>query len=281
MNRIEFIGAQGVGKSTVLQHVLRQRSPRDRWLTPGEARIWVAQRLRLRALPSWWRRGGCLALKWHLLPFKREAVAGWLLQPSAPAVLDGLPGWARALMDLQLERLAGRERTASAAGPLYEPEVPWIATRDGLTRAKAISYSLEALLEMAILEYFHLDAPVVYADGGLMVNQLGISAAALAELTHGARRHPLLPRGIVYCRLAEDDLFRRRRERIARGHGQFTERGLNDDALRASCRSMSRQMEHKAEALRTFGVPVLTLAMVDPPDENARQALAFIRQLTA
>lgn len=281
MNRIEFIGAQGTGKSTLFRHLLRQRSPRDRWLTPGEARIRVAQRLRRRDLPSWWRRGWRLALTWNLVPFKREAVAGWLLQPSVPAVFDGLPGWARALMDLQLERLAGRGRTATAAEPLCESEVPWIATVDGLIKAKAISHSLEALLEMATVEFFHLDAPVVYADGGLLVNQLGISADTLEALTQGDRRHPLLPRGIVHCRLAEDELFRRRRERIVRGQGQFTERALDDDALRAACRSMSRQMERKAEALRTFGVPVLALAMVDPPDENARQALAFIRETTA
>ena len=281
MDRIEFIGAQGAGKSTVFRHLLRQRAPRDRWLTPGEARIRVAQRLRRRDLASPWRRGVCLALRWNLLPLKREAVAGWLLRSSAPAVFDALPPWARALMDLQLAQLAGGERPASAAGSLHEPEVPWIATRDGLTRAKAISYSLEALQEMATLEFFHLAAPVVYADGGLMVNQLGLSAAALAELTQGERRHPVLPRGIVHCRLAEDELFRRRRERIARGHGHFTERGLDDDALRASCNGGGFMEDAGAEILRAFGVPVLALAMADDPEENARQALAFIRDLSA
>lgn len=281
MNRIEFIGAQGAGKSTLLRHVLRQRARSDRWLTPGEARIRVAQRLRGRDLPSPWRRGLGLALRWHLLPLKREAVAGWLLRPYAPAVLDGLPRWAHALMDLQFERLAGRERAASAAEAPCAAEVPWIASADGLLKAQAISYSLETLLEMATLEFFHLDAPVVYDDGGLMLNQLGLSAAALEELTGGDRRHPLLPRGAVYCRLAEEELFRRRKERIARGQSQFTERTLDNDALRASCRSMARQAEHRAEALRTFGVPVLTLAMVDAPDENTRPALAFIREHSA
>ena len=91
MDRIEFIGAQGAGKSTVFRHLLRQRAPRDRWLTPGEARIRVAQRLRRRDLASPWRRGVCLALRWNLLPLKREAVAGWLLRSSAPAVFDALP----------------------------------------------------------------------------------------------------------------------------------------------------------------------------------------------
>ena len=182
MDRIEFIGAQGAGKSTVFRHLLRQRAPRDRWLTPGEARIRVAQRLRRRDLASPWRRGVCLALRWNLLPLKREAVAGWLLRSSAPAVFDALPPWARALMDLQLAQLAGGERPASAAGSLHEPEVPWIATRDGLLKAKAISYSLEALLGMATLEFFRLDAPVVYDDGGLLANQLGLSAAALEAL---------------------------------------------------------------------------------------------------
>ena len=281
MDRIEFIGAQGAGKSTVFRHLLRQRAPRDRWLTPGEARIRVAQRLRRRDLASPWRRGVCLALRWNLLPLKREAVAGWLLRSSAPAVFDALPPWARALMDLQLAQLAGGERPASAAGSLHEPEVPWIATRDGLLKAKAISYSLEALLGMATLEFFRLDAPVVYDDGGLLANQLGLSAAALEELTQGDRRHPLLPRGLVHCRLTADELIRRRKERIARGQGQFTERTLADDALRASCRSMSRQVEHKAEILRTFGVPVLALAMADDPETNARQARAFIRDLSA
>ena len=281
MDRIEFIGAQGAGKSTVFRHLLRQRAPRDRWLTPGEARIRVAQRLRRRDLASPWRRGVCLALRWNLLPLKREAVAGWLLRSSAPAVFDALPPWARALMDLQLAQLAGGERPASAAGSLHEPEVPWIATRDGLLKAKAISYSLEALLGMATLEFFRLDAPVVYDDGGLLANQLGLSAAALEELTQGDRRHPLLPRGLVHCRLTADELIRRRKERIARGQGQFTERTLADDALRASCRSMSRQVEHKAEILRAFGVPVLALAMADDPETNARQARAFIRDLSA
>ena len=281
MDRIEFIGAQGAGKSTVFRHLLRQRSPRDRWLTPGEARIRIAQRLRRRDLPTPWRRGVCRALRWNLLPLKREAVAGWLLQPSAPAVFDGLPPWARALMDLQLACLAGNGPAASAAAPPRESDVPWIATGDGLLKAKAISYSLEALLEMATLEFFRLDAPVVYADGGLLANQLGLSAAALEELTQGDRRHPLLPRGVVHCRLAADELIRRRKERIARGQGQFTERTLPDDALRASCRSMSRQVEHKAEILRTFGVPVLALAMADDPETNARQARAFIRDLSA
>ena len=281
MDRIEFIGAQGAGKSTVFRHLLRQRAPRDRWLTPGEARIRVAQRLRRRDLASPWRRGVRLASRRNLLPLKREAVAGWLLRSSAPAVFDALPPWARALMDLQLAQLAGGERPASAAGSLHEPEVPWIATRDGLLKAKAISYSLEALLGMATLEFFRLDAPVVYDDGGLLANQLGLSAAALEELTQGDRRHPLLPRGLVHCRLTADELIRRRKERIARGQGQFTERTLADDALRASCRSMSRQVEHKAEILRAFGVPVLALAMADDPEENARQALAFIRDLSA
>ena len=281
MDRIEFIGAQGVGKSTLFLHVRRQRSPRDRWVTPGEARIRVAQRLCGRDHPSPWRRGLRLALKWNLLPFKREAVAGWLLTPYAPAVFDGMPRWARVLMDLQLERLAGRDRTASAGELRCESEVPWIATADGLRKAQAILFSLEALMEMATLEYFHQDLPVVYADGGLMVNQLGVSAAVLEELTQGDCRHPLLPRGVVHCRLTVDELFHRRKKRIERGQGQFTERALDDDALRASCRSMSRQMELKADVLQQVGVPVLSLAMADAPDGNARQALAFIREHSA
>ena len=281
MNRIEFIGAQGAGKSTVLGHMLQQRLRRDRWLTPGEARIRVAQGLRRRDLASPWRRGLHLALKWNLLPSKREAAAGWLLRPQAPAVFDSRPPWAHALMDLQLERLAGGGRPGLAAEPPCASEEPWLATGAGLIRAKAIAYSLEVMLEMATLEFFHLEAPVVYADGGLMLNQLGLSAAVLEEWTQGDRRHPLLPRGIVCCRLAADDLFRRRKERMARGQGQFTERVLDDDALRASCRSLVRQMEHKAEILQSFGVPALTLAMTAAPDENARQALAFIRELPA
>ncbi len=42
MKRIEFIGASGVGKTTLFQKVLMERSKKDKWLTPEELRIKLA-----------------------------------------------------------------------------------------------------------------------------------------------------------------------------------------------------------------------------------------------
>jgi hypothetical protein len=43
MKRIDFIGAPGVGKSTLYRELLRQRNKGDKWLTPLEARVRIAK----------------------------------------------------------------------------------------------------------------------------------------------------------------------------------------------------------------------------------------------
>lgn len=278
MKRIEFIGAQGCGKSTLLHALLQSRAPDDVWMKPAEAEIRIARGLRCGVLRPAWRKALWLLLQLRIPPHRQHAWACRILQQYDDEVFDGMPRWARYLMDVQIRLLAGQ-----ATGPdVPEDARGRISMSDGLVKAKAIAYSLESLMRLARLASFDTDVQIVEEDGGLLQNHFGAAEAAqLGATTGDDNRFTLLPNGVVFCDLHPDELFRRRKARIAAGQGQFTERTLSDDALRAASQNMALRVEQTVRTLHKIGIPTLIVSMTDAPSENAPAVLTFIREIMA
>lgn len=307
MQRIDFLGANGIGKSTVYAHLLDRRSLSPDWLTLKEARRTVAvdefvdgdslkelakaascfipgvgtlfshiytTRAAERAFA---RRGECYQAFYehcmrHLLGFEPTRRPSRLRhhRPST-STSTATPTPFTGVKALERHAL-------EAPGPMSAPPVR-PAARQGPTPTQYVSLSwiFGRLKELCLLET--LDDTVIF-DESLTHAMTGLLADTSSDVTVRAHFEQLpLPDAVIYLSASEGEVLRRIRLRRQQQTGPIVRHDhLDADQLRQQARRTLRIAELAASTLAWRGSDVLHLDATTSPEENAERIEAFLSE---
>jgi len=265
MKRIEFIGASGVGKTTLFKSLLKERNFNDSWLTPEEARINVVKGLSHSQISSKRKLIKYYLIRFNLFQGKHKAYALDVLKQYEKEVFDNVLKDYNCLLQLKLDSLVNNDN--------IEP----------YRKARSVEFYLKVLMhDVAFLDYFNVNDIIVYHDG-IIHNNSGITKLndIKANQKYDKLYEKILPTGIICCKLSLDENYRRRKHRIAtnKNRGTFIERGLSDEDLYDLCKRSLDSVERKAETLKSFGIPVLDINTAVNHKYNALMILEFIKEI--
>jgi len=265
MKRIEFIGASGVGKTTLFNTVLANRTIIDNWITPEEARVKIVKSLSERILIDK-RSIKIVCIKANIFKKKHASWATGILQKYENKVFKFCLSDYNCLVDFLFTGLNNNIQ--------LEP----------IRKAKFIEFYYKILVrDIGLLDYFNVNDTIVYHDG-IIHNNSGIQN--YSDYNEKVCKKPKVsnkinPIGVIYCKLSLDDNFNRRKHRIAnsKNKGTIVERNLNDKELYDLCERSLASTERKANVMKSAGIPVLVIDTSLNTQENVNQIFRFIRDV--
>jgi GTPase SAR1 family protein len=259
--KIEFIGASGVGKSTLFNEVAENKPDTAIWLTPLEARITLAKKKRVRQC----KRGShaiLLAfLKLRIFKGKHAFLSYRVLRDDVrKQIYDTLDSY-NDVIDIVLQAIATDQ------------------TIEPYRKAVFIEFYTNLIIQDVILLEKLSGNPIIVYDDGIIHNSFGLTdEIKFRELSN---KNPslikrLLPQGAVFCELSlEDNLYRRKR-RIAEGKGTILENQLTDEELIDICKESIQASEKVIDIFERHSIPVLKLNMNDSSKKNIQLFNQFI-----
>ncbi len=246
MLRIDLLGANGVGKSTVMKALKRRRQTRDRghWKCPREVKQVMAAR-------QWQREGG---------------VGG-----RARAMVCRLPKLGPILAEGYLSRLAGQafvEKGAEVSHFYNTCLRGAVETEGGAGEHVGLGWLFEALKEVCLLDPWNgtvvFDESLTHELVGLLV---GLGAVDLVRDWFEAMPKP---DAVIYVSGNEELVWERLKDRKARrGTGLLRHRRLSEESKRNFVRRSLRVVEEAASTLMWRGVPIVEVDGGSPPEVNA------------
>lgn len=263
-NRIELLGCSGIGKTTLLHAVMRQRSEPKTWLTLPEALLQTAHQQPCSFFRSPLQALMILALRYNLLKGRQQGLAYHILRSGmrTPEVYGA---------DCHL---------------LLEMVMDWVRDSDRIPshhRITTVDFYQALLRQYGLLEAYGVKALVV-DDEGLIMNNPGL---ADPEVLHNlACNSPgilarLAPKGIICCHTTLEITCQRRQQRASEGRGTYLDQGQTEESLMQSCRLQLNSTLRKAELWAAQSVPVLEVDMARPVTENTGPVLHFIQNIAA
>lgn len=261
MQRVDFLGAPGVGKSTLYGALLKRRSrTRTRWLTPSEAKVLVA---RQRALQGGWKKK--LATVGLSFPPVQGVLADYLTRSDADRALrlnEGLGTylelWEKALGDV----LSSRERVLAL--------VSWVHRTS----------------ELALFTAYLGNRVVLYDESysKLICGWLTGLGASMAFITEFFGAAPA-PAAVVWLVDPEpESIAPRLLKRVERKHGRDGQGRLQFGGIRwwheeELSAYVEERLRYDGEAVRVLGergVPVLRLDVRKPLTIQAGEVEEFL-----
>lgn len=263
MERVDFIGVPGVGKSTLYKTLLRRRRRwRDRWLTPDEAKVVVARQLAL--------RGGLkkkLTTPGLFVPHLQKILADHFTKTDAHNALRGNNELA---VYLELWEKALASTVASTA-----------------KRARLLAHWVKWTEDLALLTQ-HLGNRVVVYDDSYSKLVCGWLGGLEASITHVAEffRKGSVPAAIIWVKDPEPDRVTQRLiQRSERDHGRDTQGRLKfsnqwwrEEELHVFVRNRVRFDLEAVRILREREVPVLEIEACYSLERQAETVEAFLRE---
>lgn len=296
MKRIDFLGANGIGKSTVYAHLLKRRrgAQAPSWLTLIEAkrRIAVQDLMRRRSTMDLARAATCYLPKMgkvfaeaYTIRKAENAFAegGHPYQPFFEHCVETLMGAARPSSQRTAQGTEGMQRVVGGMGvaipgPMTTP-LPAAAVRKGVTPTQYLSLSriFGRLKELCLLE--PLEETVVF-DESLTHTLTGMLTDIPSDLSVRAHFEEIpLPDGVVHLRASEDEVLRRIFIK-QRSRGPIVRhRGLDEDELRRKARRTLRIAEIGASTLEWRGARMLRIDATEEPEANAEKIEEFIGRM--
>jgi len=264
MKRVEFLGASGVGKSTLIKNILDTRKAHDHWYLPEEARRQIAQSLTYKNAKGLKQLISLFIVKHDIgKPVTIRTAVDILLMRYEPAVYETTARKYSGIIDLMIHKIN--------SDPSIEP----------LIKAHIIKTAYNSLIRnVALIDHFGFEHVVLY-DESLFKNNMWFfntedyRALITARTNHQSCENPDL---IVYCDLSIEETFRRRKERIAKRNRKDQESLMNDDNLMRSCQKMRLFTESKVKALKENDINVLTLDMTQDLFVNTNKVIDSLRK---
>ena len=264
MNRIEFIGASGVGKTTLFNMILAKRIENDRWLTPEEARVRIIRSMNPGSIKISRQSIKAFLLNKKIFTSKHINWSISILKKYEEEIFDSCLSDYNPLIDLLISDLAND------------------AQLEAKMKTRIIQYYMGILMwDVVILDFFNINDVIIYHDGIIHNNKGTCNYKYYLEkvCSKPSIRKRINPVGIVYCKISLDDNFNNRKQRIAEGKGTFIERALNDKELLCSCRQELILAESQANVMEKVGIPSIKVDMSLNNSKNAKQILQFINYL--
>lgn len=262
MKRIEFIGAPGVGKSTLLEKVKSKRDKNDEWVTPFELKMNIAKNEKITRLISK-KSIYLLALKLNIYRDKHQLFISRLLA--------------------RYEKDAHNIRMNDYSGLINMVLKGFAENKDVQPYLKMdyVIYCLNQIKEVGFLDYIGHGKTVVFEESIIHNNPKTWDKDAYIHALHNSNASKVNPLGVIFCDLFLEEHIKRRKNRIIeRGSANFSEKGLNKEQFETLCKNQLENSNGKAEVMRYIGVPVLQVDVSENIDDNALRVLEFIRGLT-
>ncbi|MEZ5334988.1 MAG: hypothetical protein R2741_07025 [Methanolobus sp.] len=268
MEKIEFIGASGAGKTTLFKQLLSERHDSKAWSTPQEARINIAMQQKDALI-----RGNLLRFIGYNLyflfkrnpHFRRAALEKLLIEKYADIFSNNAADY-NCLFELLLDSWCGKT-------------VQYLKPYNLIHFCQF--YESILIRDLAILNFFSYDGVVVYEDG-IMHNSIGLENSNAYEKIMQLppeNRKQILPCGIIYCNLPLEENILRRKKRIASGNITSLELNYNEDELRDLCNESCVSTARVVDLMRDLDVPILEIDMTKSNDENIDLIISFIDKI--
>ncbi len=270
MERIEFIGASSVGKSTLFDNMLSKRNSKKEWVTSEEFTVQIARNLKIYPTVISKRTIGIIVLKGNILREKHNRIARRLLGDYQEKVCIRHAGTYNALTNMIMDG------AAEDCGLLSHLPTPF-------KKNKYLAHCHQCIIEMLLLEFFDKNKTVVFNDKSIIRHNPKTSdKEAYMKALNGSMEGDLKinPSGIIFCNLSLEENIERRLSRIHSGVIQFTEKDLTEQEIRNLCRFEIEDAKQKAEVMKQAGVPVLEVDMAGNPDQNANHVMDFIKRVS-
>lgn len=263
MNRIEFIGASGAGKTTLFRDVLNERSNNDQWMTPEEARIALAKKEQIAGFKFNLRTVLLFCLKLNLMKKEHTTISNYLLRTYEDQLAFTRVADYHDVIDYSFRSLSVDESI------------------DPYRKVKFMNYYTMLILHDFILVDELKDRPLIVYEEGILHNFSGLSE--LSDVTQLMTERPdlikkLLPSGAVYCDLDLEENVNRRKKRLGSGQGTVFERQLDEEGLIALSKDSIKCAQAMIRLLESCDIPILYLNMMDAPDNNRALVKAFIKR---
>lgn len=295
MKRIDFIGTNGIGKSTTYHHLnqRRKRSRHKRWLTPREAkrRVAAADLLEQLTPTNLAKAATCY------LPRMGPVLADTYTLRSAEKAFADDPGEYGEFFDHCLSHLMNSRKVSAArqasqvaahgrgaardfadgVEPVSRPPGYRGRTSQTVTPKHYVNLSwlFTQITELCLLE--SIDETVVF-DESLAHSTVGLLTELSTDLA--VRNHfekMPVPQTLIYLTAPVDEIVRRIKIRRGdRGFPIVRYSRINEQQLRQRIRRSLRINQIGASTLEWRGARVLCLDAMEPPQENARKIEAFI-----
>ena len=260
MNRIEFIGFSCVGKSTLMERVLKKRNSKARWMTPDEGRILYLKKKGL-STPFFSRR---MLIK--LGYFFKNMHSQWALElvdNYKSEAMHFAGGCYDGLIDLHLSALCNNK------------EIPALKR---LESAKI--YFQKVINDIILLDYMYKDDKLFVMDEGLITINSGIYDLAIYNSSFDKESvNKVNPVGIVFCQLGLEDNYARMKNRIKEGQGNYLIRYMSDNQLKQLCKQGLESSNRIAITMKEAGVKVLEIDMASNLNQNAETVCSFINEI--
>lgn len=258
MQRIDFLGAPGVGKSTLYNELVKQRVKSDTWMTPGEARARIAYEYSLQNARS---------VKNHVIAGLLKSSICKRLHPILSNKI--LAAYQKKTTWTEKDRYAKFFETALKGATIWE--------KDPLRRLMGITEFYSVATEVIFLEHSQFMGLTLF-DESLSHKVYTIThwrKGFFEGMTNDYFSHIPLPTGLIYCKLEPEETFNRVKQRSITVPGQEGKiipghRDLNDNLLLESIKAQLDIAAIGAEVLRNRGVSILEVDMADTPAHNVK-----------
>ncbi len=260
INRIEFVGGSGVGKTTVFREVIKQRPDRKLFLTPVEGRIHIVKKL----YPGLWPPNRRSLIRLNFFSQRHEL-------------------WSREI----LEKFA--DEAIGAAGDAYDGLIHLFfqyLNGDNIHFIQKLAlselYFKKLLYEVILLDYFLPSEKILFDEGIISLNG-GVCNYSIYEQKVMERsmlsRIRSNPAGIIHCKLPPEKNFLRMQKRIQLGVGNYRVKTMDEKTLLSKCRKGVHAAQGIANVMKKAGVPVLEIDLEQKPSDNARMVIEFVKSL--
>lgn len=284
MERIDFLGANSVGKSTLHTELVEGRDGDPAWLTRREAK----RRVATEHLVDDGGPGQLLkAASCHLPRLGQTFVETFARRPAEQAFAEAEPRW-HDFYEYCLQQVAARSPEATAGDSMPARDLQEATDRLVTSSNRAggqseravpmrcvnLSWMFNRLTELCLLD--RLDAKVVF-DESLAHSTVGLLQEMPART--GIRNHfERMPRpvAVVHLTAPVDQIMDRIRQRHAEDETVLRHLDREENQLRRKTRRAVRIAEMGASTLEWRGVEVLSVDATRPVEEYVGEVEEFL-----
>lgn len=270
MRRVEILGVEGIGKTTLYMELVKRRKRRDNWMTADEASIKVACKYAKecgKTSPIHLIMSVLLKIPLHRI-MKSWFVDLVLQTPQNRMILQDRP------YDMFFRSIINFCNVKQ-----YNPQLRLYRT----TKLYKISCRMIYLEKHVFSDVFVIESDVISLGGLLMSHWLDENCEELAKSFF---QNIPPPAGLIYCKLDPEETLKRIEKRDKSGIIALAHRNPKNhdslaeiDQLKKIIKNQNDIAEIGVAVLRNRGVKILVLDMKDELEKNISKTQKFLREV--